>query len=202
MRYYDGDDVIYFLHNLLRQAQDEGFLTDNFKEEIKHFLFKLFQYPYISKGFINKKTLDKPMRLLFENESLLTANYYYFTRRYEEFLDIEKEVQEKTPELKLKQLLAKFYTSEFSKDELVGWLSLDTSKEGQFLYRLFTNDLSSLSEVNEYKYVADLYNVKASPEEVANIIGEEGLYTLILRILGFYPYDKTLLTLADLKFET
>ncbi len=202
VRYYDGDDIIYFLHNLLRQAQDEGFLTDNFKEEVKHFLFKLFQYPYISKGFINKKTLDKPMRLLFEDEKLLTANYYYFTRRYEKFLDIEKEVQEKTPELKLKQLLAKFYTSEFSKDELVGWLSLDTSKEGQFLYKLLTNDLSSLFETNEYRYVADLYTVKASPEEVANIIGEEGLYTLILRILGFYPYDKTLLTLAELKFET
>ena len=202
VRYYDGDDILYFLHNLLRQAQDEGFLSENFKSETKHFLYKLFQYPYLSKGFINKKTLDKPMRLLFDEDKLLTANYYYYTRRYEEFLSAEKEVQEKTPELKLKQLLAKFYTSEFSKDELLGWLSVDTSKEGQFLYALLSNNLSFIPETNEYRYVADLYTVKASSNEIANIIGEEGLYTLVLRILGFYPYDKTLLTLADLKFET
>ncbi len=201
VRYYDGDDILYFLHNLLKQAQDEGFLTENFKSEIRHFLYKLFQYPYLSKGFMNKKTLDKPMRLLFEEDKHLTANYYYFTRRYEEFLSLEKEVQDKTPELKLKQLLAKFYASQFSKDELLGWLSIDNSKEGQFLYALLSNNLSSLPETNEYKYVADLYTVKASPQEVINIIGEEGLYTLILRVLGFYPYDKTLLTLADLKFQ-
>ncbi len=201
IRYYDTDDTIYFVHELLKQAQDEGFLTESFKEEIKHFLFKLFQYPYLSKGFINKKTLDKPIKILFDEENLLKANYFYFTRRYDEFLQIEKEIKEKTPELRLKQLLAKIYTGEFSKEELVGWISLENSKEGQFLYYLLTENLINLPLDNEYRYIADLYTVKASKEDIYNQIGEEGTYTLLLRILGFYPYDKTLLNLSDIKFD-
>ncbi len=201
LRYYDTDDTVYFLHSLLRQAQDEGFLTQELKEGIKGFFYKLFQYPYLSKGMINKKTLDKPVKLLFDNENLLKANYYYFTRRYTEFLEIEKQVKEKTPELRLRQLMSKFFTGEFSKDELTGWLSLEKSKEGQFFYHLFTDSLDSISSENEYRYVADLYTVKASVEEVSNVIGEEGVYTLILRLLGFYPYDKTLVNLLNLRFS-
>ena len=200
-RFYDTDDILYFLHDILKQAQDEGFLTEEFKEGIEHFLLKIFQYPYLSKGFINKKALDKPIKILFDDNKLLKANYYYFTRRYREFLDLEKDIKEKTPELRLKQLLSKFFEKEFDKDELIGWLSLEKSKEGQFFYHLFTNTLEQIPQDNQYSYVADLYTVKASHEDIFNIIGEEGTYTLILRLLGFYPYDKTLLNLSQHLFS-
>ncbi len=200
VRYYDTDDIIYFIHDLLKQSQDEGFLSERLKDSVKHFLYKIFQYPYLSKGYLNKKTLDKPIRLLFKDDYLLEANYLFYTRRYEEFLEKEKSVTDKTPELRLKQLLARYYLKQFSKEELTGWLSLENSKEGQFFYYLFTGNLDNLPTDNEYRYIADLYTVKASPDDIIERIGEEGMYTLLLRLLGFYPYDKTLLNLADVRF--
>jgi hypothetical protein len=202
LRYYDTDDILYFIHDTFKQAQDEGFLTEDFKKQMRYFLLKLFQYPYISKGFLNKKILDKPINLLYENDFLLKGSYLYFTRRYDEFLEIENHIREKTQDIKLKKLLAGFYTNKISKEDLSGWLSLESSPEGQFLYHLFTGSLHTLPENNEYKYIADLYLVKADKNDIIKIIGEEGLYTLLLRILGFYPYEKTLLNLADIKFST
>ncbi|WP_457641360.1 hypothetical protein [Persephonella sp.] len=201
VRYFDSDDIVYYILDLLRQAQDENFLTDKFKHSVEIFLKKFFQYPYLSKGFINTKTLDKAMNILFGENLSLMADYYYYTRRYEDFLNIEKKIKEKTAQLQLKQLLAKHYTGEFSKEELINWLILIPLKEAHFLYNLFKNSLDTLPNDNEYRYVADLYTIKVSKQDIINIIGEEGIYTLILRVLGYYPYDKTLQNLAHVRFE-
>ncbi len=200
LRYYDTDDILYFLHSILKEAQDKNFLTENFQGKVKYLLLKLFQYPYLSKGFLNKKILDKPIKILFDEDKKLKADYYFFTRRYDEFLEVEKEIKEKSSSLKIKNLLAKFFNKELDKDELIGWLSLESSPEGEFFYYFFKNDLNSLPMTNEYRPVADLYLVKTSPEDIKGQIGEEGFYTLLMRISGFYPYDKTLLNLMEIKY--
>ena len=198
VRYYNGDDIIYYLFELFRQAQDEGFSTGEFIGSMKLFLKKLFRYPYLSKGHLNKKTLDKPINIHYGEDNNFKTDYLYFTQRYEEFLETQKESNDDN---RLKELFAKYFTKQISEDELVGWLALIKSNEGEFFYHLFNKALDNIPQQNPYKYVADLYTVKASHQDIFNIIGEEGTYTLILRLLGFYPFDNTLKNLADLRFQ-
>ena len=201
VRYYNGDDIIYYIFELFRQAQDEGFQTEKFLKDMKNFLKKLFRYPYISKGHLNQKTLDKPVQLFYSEDARFDADYFYFTQRYDRYLDMQELVKDKDEDISLKNLLSKYYLNKIDKEELTGWLALSKSNEGKFLYHLFTNSLESLPLENPYRAVADIYTMKASHQDIINKIGEEGLYTLILRILGFYPHDKTLINLADLRFE-
>ena len=201
VRYYSGDDIIYYLFETFRRAQDEGFQTERFINEMKTFLKKLFRYPYISKGMLNQKTLDRPVKLFYSEDAVFSAEYFYFTQQYERFLDMSEVIREKDEEMTLKILLAKYFTGKISKEELAGWLSLSKSKEGQFIYHLLTDNLQNIPHDNPYRYVADLYTVKASHQDIFSTVGEEGTYTLILRIMGFYPFDQTLKNLADLRFE-
>jgi len=201
VRYYNGDDIIYYLFELFRQAQDDGFQTEKFIKGMKNFLKKLFRYPYISKGYLNQKTLDKPVKLFYSDDARFDADYFYFTQRYDRYLDMQELIKDKDEEISLKNLLSKYYLNKINREELTGWLALSKSNEGEFLYHLLNNSLESLPEENPYRYLADLYTMKTSHQDIINKIGEEGLYTLVIRILGFYPYDKTLLKLADLRFE-
>jgi hypothetical protein len=201
IRYYNGDDIVYYIFELFRQAQDGGFLSDRFVKESKSFLRKLFRYPYISKGLLNQKTLDKPVKLLYSEDPVFNAEYFYFTQRYDRYLDMQELIKEKNEDISLKNLLARYYLKEISKEELTGWLALSKTKEGEFLYHLFAENISGLPQDNPYRHIADLYTAKASRQDVFNILGEEGTYTLILRILGYHPFDNRLKNLADLRFE-
>ena len=201
VRYYNGDDIIYYIFELFRQAQDEGFQTEKFLKKMKNFLKKLFRYPYISKGHLNQKTLDKPVKLFYSDDPRFDADYFYFTQRYDRYLDMQELIKDKDEDISVKNLLSKYYLNQIDKEELTGWLALSKSNEGKFLYHLLTNSLESLPKENPYRDLADLYTQKTSHQDIINKIGEEGVYTLIMRILGFYPYDKTLLKLADLRFE-
>ncbi|WP_456463559.1 hypothetical protein [Persephonella sp.] len=201
VRYYNADDIIYYIFELFRQAQDEGFQTEKFIKGMKAFLKKMFRYPYISKGHLNQKTLDKPVKLFYSDDARFDADYFYFTQRYDRYLDMQELIKDKDEDISLKNLLSKYYLNQINKEELTGWLALSKSNEGKFLYHLLTDSLGSLPQENPYKAVADLYTLKASHQNIINKIGEEGIYTLIMRILGFYPYDKTLINLADLRFE-
>ncbi|WP_457638636.1 hypothetical protein [Persephonella sp.] len=202
LRYYPADDVVYYLFDLMKQAQDSGFLTDMFAGEMKVFLKKLFKYPYLSKGMLNQKTLDKPISLLYSEDAEFNAEYFYFTQQYDRFLDMEQLVKEKTDQLKLKTLLARYFLKNIEKEEVTGWLSLIQLDEAQFINHLLNGSLGSLPEKNGYKPVAQVYTGEKTPEEVKQSIGEEGYYTLIMRLLGYYPFDSRLLKTADLRYET
>ncbi len=199
IRYFDGDDILYTIHKVLRDAQDKGYLTENLIKAFELFFYKLFKYPYISTRYFNKDILDKVFRLLFSENRELTLNYLYFTRRYKEFLDNFKDVN-LTPDLQLKQLLAKFFTNEFSLEETLSWLVLIPKDEAYFIFHLLKKSLDMLPQNNEYKYLADVYTMKTPKEHIVEAIGEEGFYTMVFRILGVYPYDKTLENLADITY--
>jgi hypothetical protein len=199
IRYFDGDDILYTLHKILRNAQDNGFLTDRLIKAFELFLFKLFKYPYISERYFNKDILDKAFKYLFSDNKELSLNYLYFTRKYKEFLDNFGNV-ELSPELQLKQLLAKHFTNEFNKDELLSWLVLIPKDEAYFIFHLLKKSLDMLPQNNEYKYIAEVYNMRTPKEHIIDAIGEEGFYTLVARILGIYPYDKTLENLFDITY--
>ena len=191
IRYFDGDDILYTVFNLLRNAQDDRYLTDNLKRAFKFFLQKLFQYPYLSERYLNRNILDKALNFLYADDKEFMLNYLYFTGRYDEFLEGFNNI-DITPELQLKQLLAKYFTGEFSQEELLSWLVLVPLDEAYFIFHLLKKSLDSLPLQNKYKYIAELYNMKLPVEHIIEAIGEEGFYTLVGRILGFYPYDKTL----------
>ncbi len=191
LKYFDTDDILYSIHSILRNLQDEGLLTDKLKNGVKLFLKKLFQYPYLSYGYLNKNILDKTFRVLFPDEKELYLDYLYFTRRYKEFLENFKDIK-LIPQYQLKQLLAKYYTKEFNKDELLSWLILIPLNEAYFIFHLLKGTLDILPQNNEYRYIAEAYNVNIPVEHIKENISEEGYYTLILRLLGYYPYDKTL----------
>ncbi|WP_457644193.1 hypothetical protein [Persephonella sp.] len=201
VRYFDTDDTVYYILELLRQAQDEGFLTDNFKNSVKNFFKKLFHYPYLSKGFMNQKTLDKAMRILFEEDVDLMADYSYYTRRYDQFLELAKDMEKDDPHTQLKQLTAKYLKGDISKEDYTNWLILIPLDEAHFLYNLFSNTLDSLPYDNEYRILVDLYKEGKFSEEDKRDLDEELVYTMILRILGIYPEEKVLIKLLNLRFE-
>jgi len=201
LRYYQTDDVVYYIFELFRQAQDEGFQTEIFLKEMKTFLTKLFRYPYISKGMLNQKVLDKPIKLFYSEDALFNANYFYFTQRYDRFLDMEELVKDKNEELKLKNLFARYFTGGLSKEELKGWLALSNSDEGVFFYHYLSGNTGQIPEKNSYSLVGKVISGHKTAEEVKNTIGEEGYYTLVFRLLGFYPGDDKLIKLADLRFQ-
>ena len=191
LKHFDTDDILYTIHSILRNLQNEGLLTENLKNGVKLFLKKLFQYPYLSYGYLNKNILDKTFKILYQEERELYLDYLFFTRRYKEFLENFKDIN-LTPQYQLKQLLAKYYTEEFNREELLSWLVLIPSSEAYFIFHLLKGTLDILPQNNEYKYIADAYNMKIPVEHIKENISEEGYYTLILRLLGYYPYDKTL----------
>ncbi|ACO04142.1 hypothetical protein PERMA_0262 [Persephonella marina EX-H1] len=199
--YFDTDDIVYYILELLRQAQDEGFLTERFKRSVKSFLENLFQYPYISKGFMNQKTLDKAMRILFEDDKKLMADYSYYTKRYDQFLEITKDIQDKDPYTQLRQLTARYLKGDISKEDYKNWLILIPSGEAHFLYNLFSDSLDSLPYDNEYRILVDIYKKGEFVEEGKDPSEEEKIYTMILRVLGVYPEEERLKKLLNLRYE-
>jgi len=197
IRYFDGDDILYTIHHILRNAQDNGYLTTALTKAFELFFHKLFKYPYISEKYFNKDILDKVFKLLYSENKELTLNYLYFTRRYKEFLENFKNV-ELSPELQLKQLLAKYFTKEFKLEDLLSWLVLIPSDEAYFVFHLLKKSLDMLPTNNEYRYIVEVYTMRTPKEHIIDVIGEEGFYTLTARILGVYPYDKTLENLLDI----
>lgn len=200
VRYYSGDDFIYYIFELFKQAQDRGFLTYSFANEMKRFLRKLFRYPYLSKGMLNQKTLDKPVKLLYSEDPYFSADYFYFTQQYDRFLDMVQLIKDKDDELSLKVILARYFTKDIGKDELVGWLSLSKIPEGEFLYYFLKGNSRSVPEKNPYRIVVDAVENISSEDSIINNIGEEVFYTQVLRILGFYPSDEKLIKIANLRF--
>ncbi|WP_457628341.1 hypothetical protein [Persephonella sp.] len=201
LRYYQTDDVLYYIFELFRQAQDEGFQTEVFLKEMKTFLTKLFRYPYISKGLLNQKVLDKPVKLFYSEDPRFNAGYFYFTQRFDRFLDMEELIKDKDEELKLKNLFARYFTDGMPEEELKGWLALSKTDEGQFFHHYLSKTAEQIPENNSYSQIGKVISGKKKPEEVIDSVGEEGYYTLILRLAGYYPLDKNLIKLADLRFE-
>jgi len=201
VRYFDTDDIVYYVLELLRQAQDEGFLTKRFKSSIKAFLKKLFQYPYISKGYMNQKTIDKAMKILFEDDISFMADYYYYTRRYDRFLETVEKIKDRDPVVQLKQLTARYLTNKLSKEDYKNWLILIPLKESHFLYNLFSGSLDSLPSDNEYRILVEVYNKGEFLERDKEPFEEQQIYEMVLRILGFYPEEKKLKNLLNLRFE-
>ncbi len=201
IRYFDGDNILEYIDYIFNLSVKDKFNTQFFTKNFKSFLQNLFEYPYLSKEFKNKNLLDNLILKLFENDSLNKANYFYFTRQYDKFKEIATSIENKDNLLNLKILLSKYYTDEISKEELINWLSLTQDETSQFFYHLLNNSLDNYGFTNYFKYVIDLYKVRASHNEIFQVIGEEKTYEVILKILGIYPFDKTLINLANIKFE-
>ncbi len=202
VRYFDGDNILEYVDYIFNLSIRDKFNTEFLIKNLKSFLQNLFEYPYLSKSYKNKNLLNDLILELFKNDLKTQADYFYFTRQYKRFNETSKNIENKDNLLNLKILLSKFYTDEISKDELVNWLSLMQDETSQFFYHLLTNTLDSYGFTNYFKYVIDLYKVRASHNEIFQIIGEEKTYEIILKVLGIYPYDKTLINLANIKFET
>ncbi|NPA57947.1 MAG: hypothetical protein GXN94_01505 [Aquificae bacterium] len=200
-RYYPTDGVVYAVFELFLQAQDRNFLTELFLKEMKNFLKKMFRYPYLSKGMLNQKTLDKPIKLFYSEDARFNADYFYFTQRYENFLDMEELVKEKDDSLKLKSLIGKYITGKIDRQDLTGWLSLMKTDEGEFFAFLFSDKKQPVPEKNRYNLISKILTGVKKPEEVKGVLGEEGYYATVLGLSGFYPFDEELLKLADLRFE-
>ncbi len=201
IRYFDGDSILEYVDYIYNLSLKDKFNTPFLIKNLKSFLTSLFEYPYLSKNHKNKNLLDNLVSKLFENEELTESSYFYFTRQYDKFKEIATSIENKDNLLNLKTLFNKFYTDEISKDELINWLSLMQDETAQFFYHLLNNSLDNYPFNNHFKYVIDLYKVRASHNEIFQVIGEEKTYEMILKILGIYPFDKTLLNLANVKFE-
>ncbi len=201
VRYFDSDDIIFFLLELLRQGQDENYLTEDLKSNVKKFLLSLFNYPYISKGFLNQKTLDKAVNILFNDDQNFTSKYYYYTQRYEDFLNTVKEIPEKNTDLKLRQLTAKFLTGSISLEDYANWLTMIDDDRAVFLHHIITDDIDSMPEYNDYRLIAGIISGLKTADDVVNLIGEERYYDLILQTLSIYPKEEKLIKLLNLRFE-
>ncbi len=201
VRYFDGDNILEYIDYIYKLSVKDNFSTLFFKTNLKTFLKSLFDYPYLSKNYKNQKLLNDIISDIFKDDSLSIANYLYFTRQYEKFNKIVKSVENKDNLTNLKVLLSKFYTGEISKEELLNWLSLMQDETSQFFYNLLNNTIDSYGFTNYFKYVIDLYKVRASHNEIFDVIGEEKTYEIILKVLGIYPFDKTLINIANIKFE-
>jgi hypothetical protein len=201
VRYFDGDFILEYIQYINDLSVKDKFNTEFLKSNLKTILKKLFEYPYLSKNYKNKELLNDFISETFKDDLAALGNYFYFTRQYEKFNEISKTIENKDNILNLKTLLAKFYTDEISKEELINWLSLMQDETSQFFYHLLNNSLDNYEFTNYFKYVIDLYKVRASHQEIFQIIGEEQTYEIILKVIGIYPYDKTLLNLADIKFD-
>ena len=150
---------------------------------------------------MNQKTLDKAMRILFEDDKKLMADYSYYTKRYDQFLEITKDIQDKDPYTQLRQLTARYLKGDISKEDYKNWLILIPSGEAHFLYNLFSDSLDSLPYDNEYRILVDIYKKGEFVEEGKDPSEEEKIYTMILRVLGVYPEEERLKKLLNLRYE-
>ncbi|NPA12561.1 MAG: hypothetical protein GXO45_01095 [Aquificae bacterium] len=198
VRYFDTDSVVYYLFDMFKQAYDEGYLTPQLVETGKKFLKRFFKMPYLSKRQINQKVLDEPMDTLYKDDKSLMADYYYFTQRYDKFLS-SLDGAELDNETKLKQLFGKYFTNQINKDELIGWLSLVKTSEGEFFYHLLTDTLQQLPDTNQYKHIAKAYTT-GDKSEALSTIGEEGFYTQLAKLTGIYPQDQKLKGLLEVRY--
>ncbi len=201
VRYFNGDTILEYIDYIYNLSIKDKFNTEFMVKNLKSLLEKLFDYPYLSKEQKNKNLLDSLILELFKENFLTQANYFYFTRQYERFLETSKNIENKDSITNLKILLSKHYTGEISKEELINWLSLTQDETSQFFYHLLNNSLDNYPFTNYFKYVIDLYKVRASHNEIFQVIGEEKTYEVILKVIGVYPFDKTLINLANIKFE-